>query len=173
MQGAGSAQGVQGALEEAQVAIKAIKRALSMAEACFKEIRPEVLRKHPWLFEYTTPIEEAQHALRSLKLAIDKGLNAGRAGGREPGSSVPLSTRCAVCGDPQFETPGGVTCKNGHGGADPIRCPDVKPGELDCGRESCDKCYEAFKYRNRSADVERIVNKEHREQGRRITPKHF
>ena len=27
---------------------------------------------------------------------------------------------CSVCGEPQWETPSGVTCKNGHGGADPM-----------------------------------------------------
>lgn len=26
---------------------------------------------------------------------------------------------CSVCGEPQFMSPSGVTCKNGHGGADP------------------------------------------------------
>jgi hypothetical protein len=29
-------------------------------------------------------------------------------------------TRCANCGEDQFDTPSGVTCKNGHGGADSI-----------------------------------------------------
>jgi len=24
---------------------------------------------------------------------------------------------CSVCGEPQFDTPSGVTCSNGHGGA--------------------------------------------------------
>ncbi len=28
--------------------------------------------------------------------------------------------RCADCGEPQFETPSGLVCKNGHGGADSI-----------------------------------------------------
>lgn len=28
--------------------------------------------------------------------------------------------RCAECGEPQFDTPSGLTCKNGHGGADSI-----------------------------------------------------
>ena len=27
---------------------------------------------------------------------------------------------CAVCGEPQFETPHGVCCSNGHGGADSV-----------------------------------------------------
>jgi len=29
-------------------------------------------------------------------------------------------TRCAICGEDQFDTPSGITCKNGHGGADSI-----------------------------------------------------
>jgi hypothetical protein len=29
-------------------------------------------------------------------------------------------TRCAKCGEDQFDTPSGITCKNGHGGADSI-----------------------------------------------------
>lgn len=29
-------------------------------------------------------------------------------------------TKCSTCGEPQFNTPSGVCCKNGHGGADPI-----------------------------------------------------
>lgn len=31
---------------------------------------------------------------------------------------------CSVCGSPQFETPSGVTCKNGHGGAPATAQPD-------------------------------------------------
>lgn len=33
-------------------------------------------------------------------------------------------TDCVECGRPQFQTPSGVTCANGHGGAD----PSTKPG---------------------------------------------
>ena len=33
------------------------------------------------------------------------------------GEVTPL---CSVCKEPQFETPSGVTCVNGHGGADPL-----------------------------------------------------
>lgn len=28
---------------------------------------------------------------------------------------------CSICNEPQFNTPGGWTCKNGHGGAAPIQ----------------------------------------------------
>jgi hypothetical protein len=33
---------------------------------------------------------------------------------------TPAGTRCSMCGEEQYNTPSGVTCKNGHGGADPI-----------------------------------------------------
>ena len=35
-------------------------------------------------------------------------------------SYAPCGTRCSVCGDPQFATPGGECCRNGHGGAPPL-----------------------------------------------------
>jgi len=30
-----------------------------------------------------------------------------------------ISDKCSVCGEPQLETPSGVTCSNDHGGAEP------------------------------------------------------
>lgn len=33
-------------------------------------------------------------------------------------------TICSVCKEPQIETPSGVTCKNGHGGANPADSDD-------------------------------------------------
>ena len=38
-------------------------------------------------------------------------------------------TKCSVCKEPQFDTPSGITCKNGHGGADPEQesKPEPKP----------------------------------------------
>jgi hypothetical protein len=41
----------------------------------------------------------------------------------EPETTQVLSytnTRCALCGEEQYETPSGITCKNGHGGAESI-----------------------------------------------------
>lgn len=29
-------------------------------------------------------------------------------------------TFCSICREPQFNTPAGITCKNGHGGAEPL-----------------------------------------------------
>ena len=34
-----------------------------------------------------------------------------------------LGTLCSVCRLPQFDTPGGPCCENGHGGADPLDAP--------------------------------------------------
>jgi uncharacterized Zn finger protein (UPF0148 family) len=36
----------------------------------------------------------------------------------EPVAETVATTQCAECGQPQFETTSGVTCNNGHGGAD-------------------------------------------------------
>jgi hypothetical protein len=30
-------------------------------------------------------------------------------------------TKCSVCGEPQRRAPGGFSCINGHGGADPAK----------------------------------------------------
>lgn len=41
---------------------------------------------------------------------------------------------CSECGEPQFDTPPGVTCANGHGGAEPVTGMEVLPrghGYLD------------------------------------------
>lgn len=68
---------------------------------------------------------------------------AGAIGDAFPGAKLVGVTPplCAECGTPQFETPSGVTCANGHGGADsaeratPARQPDVRtsaPRDPDC-----------------------------------------
>jgi len=31
----------------------------------------------------------------------------------------PAGSRCSVCDEPQYRTPGGLSCRNGHGGAEP------------------------------------------------------
>jgi hypothetical protein len=33
----------------------------------------------------------------------------------------PTGTRCSACGEPQFRTPHGECCRNGHGGAEPVQ----------------------------------------------------
>lgn len=40
--------------------------------------------------------------------------------------------RCSVCNEPQFDTPSGVTCSNGHGGAPSVEnLPLNKAGSKD------------------------------------------
>ena len=41
----------------------------------------------------------------------------------------PTGEYCEVCGEPQYETPGGVCCRNGHGGA-----PSISREEADLKR---------------------------------------
>ena len=38
--------------------------------------------------------------------------------GADPSLTVPLLTKCPVCGEKQFTSPSGISCPNGHGGAD-------------------------------------------------------
>ncbi|RLC88844.1 MAG: hypothetical protein DRJ03_00985 [Chloroflexi bacterium] len=41
-------------------------------------------------------------------------------------------TICSICGAKQFNTPAGVTCGNGHGGAEPAKITDQYPeGKLN------------------------------------------
>lgn len=35
-----------------------------------------------------------------------------------------MTTYCAVCSMPQFDSDAGITCQNGHGGADSLATPD-------------------------------------------------
>jgi len=66
----------------------------------------------------------------------------------EPTATLPLEERpgnCSVCGQPQFNTTSGVSCPNGHGGADsvspprepfrvnqpPIKHPDMRVAKVD------------------------------------------
>lgn len=60
---------------------------------------------------------------------------------------------CSVCGEPQYETPGGMTCNNGHGGAPSMdevpRCENCEGSRInggqnvrmrDSGERLCDPC---------------------------------
>lgn len=50
------------------------------------------------------------------------------------------NTRCAKCGEEQFDTPSGITCANGHGGADSIIDDPAPPDEFDdFANENIDK----------------------------------
>jgi hypothetical protein len=48
-------------------------------------------------------------------------------------------TACSVCNEPQFETPGGDCCVNGHGGAAPVEAVEDKKSE-------CPLCGKVFKH---------------------------
>ncbi len=48
-----------------------------------------------------------------------------------PFISFPLTgERCSVCREPQRQTPGGLSCKNGHGGVDPLENEHIPPIEF-------------------------------------------
>lgn len=56
-------------------------------------------------------VSTATHAVSgkvNVRLAIDRAMQ----------SRVPLKTKCPICGEKQFSTPSGISCPNGHGGAD-------------------------------------------------------
>jgi len=53
--------------------------------------------------------------------------------------------RCAVCGEPQFESPSGVTCKNGHGGAGAL--PGPASQEIGANNPPAPTTFEAVKAR--------------------------
>jgi len=52
--------------------------------------------------------------------AIERGLRAWDEATQRAIDSYPLlGTLCSDCGLPQYDTPGGACCNNGHGGAPP------------------------------------------------------
>lgn len=74
------------------------------------------------------------HSADSEHLAeIDEAIKD--SGKKEP---ILTGTTCAECGEPQFETTSGITCKNGHGGADSATEPDktTQPPEKKRRRRS-------------------------------------
>jgi hypothetical protein len=53
----------------------------------------------------------------------------------EPAERKLTGTACSVCNEPQFETPGGDCCANGHGGAAPVEAVEDKKSECPlCGK---------------------------------------
>lgn len=54
---------------------------------------------------------------------------------------------CSACGEPQFSSPSGMTCVNGHGGADSILVEDLYVGVLDPDGEEVEwEGYERLPY---------------------------
>lgn len=61
-----------------------------------------------WLqHAYEEALDHAQYLKRAI-MEIDSGKPTVETNG----------LKCSVCGDFQYRTPGGASCKNGHGGAD-------------------------------------------------------
>lgn len=44
---------------------------------------------------------------------------------------IPAGTLCSVCGEPQMQTPSGLVCSNGHGGAPSLEEPPTNTEELE------------------------------------------
>lgn len=85
---------------------------------------------------------EGSQIKRARLTAADLSLRRWDYDDRPVDSYPPLGLRCVVCDEPQYGTPGGATCMNGHGGADgkPSALPAFKPGykqaaEVDATRE--------------------------------------
>ncbi len=57
--------------------------------------------------------------------------------------------KCSVCHGIQYEAPGGLVCKKGHGGAPPLTAEEIAPFEFDSAN--------AAKESRMSDDFERIV----------------
>jgi hypothetical protein len=75
--------------------------------------------------------KKADVTVAYIDLGISNGMRVGIARAQAEGrpveerslpawASKECGTRCSVCGEPQFQTPSGTVCKNGHGGADPL-----------------------------------------------------
>lgn len=58
---------------------------------------------------------------KEIKMSVvsKKTVNKGRSVVKKGPLSTGTGTTCSVCGLPQYNCPSGVTCDNGHGGADP------------------------------------------------------
>ncbi|MDD9148133.1 hypothetical protein OYT88_06175 [Sporolactobacillus sp. CQH2019] len=54
-------------------------------------------------------------------------------------------TKCSVCGELQFDTPSGISCKNGHGGAAPATETAEPPIKLETVRAKLAKLAQAGK----------------------------
>lgn len=60
---------------------------------------------------------------------------------------------CSVCGEPQANTPHGLVCENGHGGADSLEKPEPKV-ERSIGQRARNLVFDAIgKLRDRQSDV--------------------
>lgn len=177
-------------LRDALMSLRLVRKALARAQTRFQQIPPDVMKKNQWIWLMSAPIETALRQTASLKTSIDQALaEEPHINGKdriacvcshprdlhadEKGICASCSCevynepavnalRCSSCGAYQFHTSTGMTCVNGHGDAPSIRCPVVKLGELDCGSDECQACYEAYIARNTREAVADALNEHDR-----------
>ncbi len=195
---------VTGELRDALMSLRLVKKSLARAETRLRQIPPEAMKKAPWIWELSAPIETALRQAATLKVSIDQALAAEPHDNKEERKACVCThpramhaeekgicgacscevyqepavngLRCSTCGLYQFHVLSGMTCANGHSDAAPIRCPDVKLGERDCGNDECAVCYQAFVNRNtREAVVEALREQNQKNPDRRggKVPKNF
>lgn len=62
-----------------------------------------------------------------------------------------LGTSCSICGKPQYDTPSGSLCENGHGGVAPAPAPapatETSAGEVE--GSTCPFCKKVFRHLSR------------------------
>lgn len=64
------------------------------------------------VMQWQTPSEKRKWVARAVDSSVwHRGATADEAMG------AALGTICSICGAVQFDSPGGITCPNGHGGA--------------------------------------------------------
>lgn len=78
------------------------------------------------VMQWQTPNDRTLWCARAVgSNTFSKGETAEEAIRKALGDLQPVATACSACGAPQFDTPSGVTCKNGHGGAPAATNDDV------------------------------------------------
>lgn len=116
--GAGSFYRTELALAHARV--EAVQKLLRAAEARFpSKLGPGDLVVHAGRQKtihgvYFTP------GRVQYRLSDGSNAEASEVGPVVPPVPTPLNTLCSVCGRVQYQTPSGVTCAKGHGGAPSI-----------------------------------------------------
>ena len=80
---------------------------------------------------YAVQVLDPQHGIPALQAAVSQASNRHQVEATRLGDTVslltprtrpavsPTGTQCSACGEPQFDTPHGPCCQNGHGGAAP------------------------------------------------------
>jgi hypothetical protein len=80
--------------------------------SCFKALRREQPKKPQpdisWMRDLLDTVREAENTYDERQ------------------ASKPVQTWCIECLEPQFETPSGLVCKNGHGGSPSLTLDEVE-----------------------------------------------